>query len=297
MYAQVEKPKENKSSAVANTIAQNKSNVKQVLGFVDNRSEAVAQRKLQQKQGSAKPTIQMDKVSGKVQDAYNPKVENDFSLKEHGIFSTRNKVTDEYMRIMASALVEAKRLVRATINKLMGKQTEDDYAAFRWCFSNSLFETVVIVNSVFCQIINGLNANGIVIEDKQTMSGSGDNVHGYVPTKGIGQLLFGMNIHIDFSNKNVHSLAYTLIHEASHAFAGTADMAYLGSNWKGQKQEKEMNDLMRQQGITDNLLSDEQLLKKYPPVGGEGTTKERATTNNADSYSLFAFIVNGKAIP
>ena len=47
MYAQVEKSKENKSRAVANSIAREKSTVKQGVGFVDNRAEAVAQRKLQ----------------------------------------------------------------------------------------------------------------------------------------------------------------------------------------------------------------------------------------------------------
>jgi hypothetical protein len=55
MYAQVEKPKENsfptnrqESRAVANTIARKKSDVKQSSGFVDNRPEAIAQRKLQE---------------------------------------------------------------------------------------------------------------------------------------------------------------------------------------------------------------------------------------------------------
>lgn len=55
MYVQVEKPKENtasadrrKSRAIANSVAQKKSNAKQGFGFVDNRSEAVAQRKLQE---------------------------------------------------------------------------------------------------------------------------------------------------------------------------------------------------------------------------------------------------------
>jgi hypothetical protein len=48
MYDQVEKSKENKSRAVANSVAQKKSKVKQGFGFVDNRPEAVAQRKLQE---------------------------------------------------------------------------------------------------------------------------------------------------------------------------------------------------------------------------------------------------------
>lgn len=48
MYAQVEKPKENKSRAVANLVAQKKSNVKQSFEFVDNRPETVAQRQLKE---------------------------------------------------------------------------------------------------------------------------------------------------------------------------------------------------------------------------------------------------------
>lgn len=55
MYAQVEKPKENTSSAdrresrtIANELAQKKSNFKQGLGFVDNRQEAIVQKRLQE---------------------------------------------------------------------------------------------------------------------------------------------------------------------------------------------------------------------------------------------------------
>ncbi len=47
MYAQVEKPKENKSRAFANSAARKKSNIKQGFGFVDNRSDSITQRKIQ----------------------------------------------------------------------------------------------------------------------------------------------------------------------------------------------------------------------------------------------------------
>lgn len=47
MHTRVEKPKENQSRAIANTETQKKSNVKQEFGFVDNRSESAAQRKIQ----------------------------------------------------------------------------------------------------------------------------------------------------------------------------------------------------------------------------------------------------------
>jgi len=48
MYEQVENPKENESRAVANSVGQKKSNVKQGFGFVDNRPESVVQGKLQE---------------------------------------------------------------------------------------------------------------------------------------------------------------------------------------------------------------------------------------------------------
>lgn len=48
MYAQMEKPKENKSRAVANAVAQKNSNMKQGFDFVDNRLKTVVQRKLQE---------------------------------------------------------------------------------------------------------------------------------------------------------------------------------------------------------------------------------------------------------
>ncbi|GAA80816.1 hypothetical protein [Pseudoalteromonas sp. BSi20495] len=47
MYAQLEKSKENKNRAIANSVAQKKSNGKQGFGFVDNRPQTIVQRKLQ----------------------------------------------------------------------------------------------------------------------------------------------------------------------------------------------------------------------------------------------------------
>jgi len=47
MYAQVEKPKENKGRAIANSVGQKKSHVKQGFGFVDNRTEIQMHQHLQ----------------------------------------------------------------------------------------------------------------------------------------------------------------------------------------------------------------------------------------------------------
>ena len=67
MYAQVEKTKENKSSAVANSVCQRKNNMTQGFGFVDNRPEAVTQRKLQEMASSpqAKQDAQLQAMGDK----------------------------------------------------------------------------------------------------------------------------------------------------------------------------------------------------------------------------------------
>ena len=57
MYAQMEKPKENKSRAVANSVAQKKNNGKQGFGFADNRPEVVSPQKLQQSIISKKANV------------------------------------------------------------------------------------------------------------------------------------------------------------------------------------------------------------------------------------------------
>lgn len=58
MREQVEKPKENISKAVANTIGQKKSDGERDFGFVDNRSEAVVQKKAQQLVSSSSKALQ-----------------------------------------------------------------------------------------------------------------------------------------------------------------------------------------------------------------------------------------------
>lgn len=51
MYKKVDKQRENKSRAVANSVVQKKNNVKQGCGFVENRPESIRQRKLQEMAG------------------------------------------------------------------------------------------------------------------------------------------------------------------------------------------------------------------------------------------------------
>jgi len=61
MYEQIEKPKESKSRAVSNSFAQKQRSGKSTFQFVDNRSEAIAQRKLQKMANDSTKTIQNKK--------------------------------------------------------------------------------------------------------------------------------------------------------------------------------------------------------------------------------------------
>ncbi|PCI96279.1 MAG: hypothetical protein COB15_10945 [Flavobacteriales bacterium] len=61
MYEQVEKPKENKSREVANSVTQKKTNGLQGFGFVDNRPKAESQQKGQSIAGCQQQVTQLGK--------------------------------------------------------------------------------------------------------------------------------------------------------------------------------------------------------------------------------------------
>ncbi|MCK5013315.1 MAG: hypothetical protein KAS66_05820 [Candidatus Omnitrophica bacterium] len=62
MYEQIEKPKENKSRPVGHSIVQKKSKGKHSFGFVDNRPEAITQRKLQEMANNSQAVSQFRSV-------------------------------------------------------------------------------------------------------------------------------------------------------------------------------------------------------------------------------------------
>ncbi len=66
MYTQVEKPKENKNRAVARFVAQ-KNNTSQGIGFVDNRPDTIAQRKLQEMANNSPQSKQDGQLSNVIQ--------------------------------------------------------------------------------------------------------------------------------------------------------------------------------------------------------------------------------------
>lgn len=67
MYAQVEKPKDNKSRAIANNLAQKRSTVKQGFGFVDNRPEAITKREFREIKNNSSQTIKTINTSNSIQ--------------------------------------------------------------------------------------------------------------------------------------------------------------------------------------------------------------------------------------
>ncbi|NEQ40512.1 MAG: hypothetical protein F6K40_31495 [Okeania sp. SIO3I5] len=78
MYAQVEKTKENKTRAVANSVAQKKSNVKQGFGFVDNRLHKIHIGALQRNLNTT-PMESMLTASKSRTTSYNSR----FRMKQH----------------------------------------------------------------------------------------------------------------------------------------------------------------------------------------------------------------------
>jgi len=79
MYEQVEKPKENKSTAIANATVQLKTNGTSIFQIADNRPDATAQRKLQQMIDNSSGTAQLKAM-----------VDNQFSQQQQPIQSYSN---------------------------------------------------------------------------------------------------------------------------------------------------------------------------------------------------------------
>ncbi|MCW2473909.1 DNA/RNA non-specific endonuclease [Candidatus Symbiopectobacterium sp. NZEC151] len=102
MYAQVEKPKKN----ISKRVAQKENNVKQGVGFVDNRPEAVAQRKLQENVMNNSPHIQQidqfqDNISNQQQRAiqkeesngyFSDSADDTYASKDENVSTTDRKL-------------------------------------------------------------------------------------------------------------------------------------------------------------------------------------------------------------
>lgn len=92
MYAQKEKPKENESRTIANPVAQKKSNVKQGFGFVDNRPEAIVQRKFQEMEYNSSHIRQITQLETMNDNNVIQKYSFESRLEHHG-WSVQNDFT------------------------------------------------------------------------------------------------------------------------------------------------------------------------------------------------------------
>jgi hypothetical protein len=78
MYAQKEKPKDNKSKTVSNSVTQNKSNKRQGFGFFDNLSEAIAKMKRIETVNNGRTSPIQMAPAGKYNAGYKLQVDKDF---------------------------------------------------------------------------------------------------------------------------------------------------------------------------------------------------------------------------
>ncbi|WP_445946281.1 hypothetical protein [Shewanella sp.] len=105
MYAQIDKSKENKSKAVANAVAKNKSVVQQSFAFVDNRSEVIAKRRYQEMVGNyCSPVSQINDVPPKqTESVIIQKVESNIIQRQVAGWPIRNLAADTEVYHNASA--------------------------------------------------------------------------------------------------------------------------------------------------------------------------------------------------
>lgn len=102
MYAQVDKSKENKSRAVANSVAQKKSNRKQGFGFVDNRPEVINQT------GHNNDSIQRKMFIAGVE-----------QVKTDDTYLTLNEVATRFMSLNLKSLWNSANNKRETIDRMI----------------------------------------------------------------------------------------------------------------------------------------------------------------------------------
>jgi len=95
MYEQTEKPKENKSRAVANSVTQKKSNAKQGFGFVDNRPVAIAQRKLHERASNNSPNQRLHRFDQGNTIQQEPKNDVENVTKKTSLENVTSKITSD----------------------------------------------------------------------------------------------------------------------------------------------------------------------------------------------------------
>lgn len=151
MYEQVEKPKDNTASAnrrenraVANTVAQKKNSGKQCFGFVDNRSDAVAQRKLQEMVNNSPQVAQLTYDASVKRGAFNMVGENHnktveqrgkekfaaakadlFYYTENELFTLKDGLKDKKADPTNLRILFALAKIKEAINSIVLKRNQD----------------------------------------------------------------------------------------------------------------------------------------------------------------------------
>lgn len=112
MYAQVAKPKEDKSRAIANSVALKKSSVKQGFGFVDNRPVVAVQRKLSESI-TAKQSTQGISRGAVIQRAI-PKSTDEWNGEIGRFDYTVDHTVDEWVAFLTSKDTDGNTFVKST---------------------------------------------------------------------------------------------------------------------------------------------------------------------------------------
>lgn len=129
MFAQLEKPKENKNRTVANVVAQKTGKGIQGFWFVDNRPEGIAQRKLQEITNNSpqvKQAVQLQTIT------------NNYSVQQYQTIQKKNKLSrvNKNKGPSQSSLSSAS-VVQLNFNKY-GLNTDDQLDEY----TNSLYENM-----------------------------------------------------------------------------------------------------------------------------------------------------------
>lgn len=200
--------------------------------------------------------------------------------------SHKQVIPSDVVQKIADVLNYAKLLIQKTIIKLA--ETEELSLEYNYCFHGSEKTDIAKNYSI---ILNELDKNNLVIEDLKYRKIVGEGTKGYVASPGLPRMIFGSNIHLDLEIDDINILTFALIHEASHAYLNTIDKSYLTNKWSILQEAKQSSEMINIE--FNSSFENISRIDTYYPQGD----KYKPDINNADSYSLYVFILNKLPIP
>lgn len=175
MQAHADKNQENKDKAVANTVSQKKSDIKSAFRFVDNRSEFIAQRKLQEAANNSPRAKQMKASQQMANNSPQVKIESrhdgvvqralNESIKEDTIVIISNSEHEFYNRIgyiINSQKINGKITIALSndqgnkIEKLIDPNDLDDYPDNKKQQENDFMAELMDMDANFLSEYKGL---------------------------------------------------------------------------------------------------------------------------------------------